>query len=81
MDLVLSRLDIRRALPHEGRILNSTDFQIAQRSDGLVELKGRGYGHGAGMCQWGAIGRARAGQTYEEILATYYPGAVLVNAY
>jgi SpoIID/LytB domain protein len=81
VELVLSRLDIRRALPHDGRILNSTDFSVIEHADGLVELKGRGYGHGAGMCQWGAIGRARAGQGYEQILDTYYPGAVLVNAY
>jgi len=81
VELVLSRLDIRRALPHDGRILNSTDFQVVERADGLVELQGRGYGHGAGMCQWGAIGRARAGQSYGQILGTYYPGAVLVNAY
>ena len=81
VELVLSRLDIRRALPHDGRILNSTDFSVVEHADGLVELQGRGYGHGAGMCQWGAIGRARAGQSYEQILHTYYPGAVLVNAY
>ena len=81
VELVLSRLDIRRALPHDGRILNSTDFSVIEHADGLVELQGRGYGHGAGMCQWGAIGRARAGQSYEQILDTYYPGAVLVNAY
>ena len=81
MDLVLSRLDIRRALPHAARILNSTDFSIADHGDGLVELHGRGYGHGAGMCQWGAIGRARAGQAYEQILKAYYPGTTLVNVY
>lgn len=81
VELVLSRLDIRRALPHDGRILNSTDFQVVEHADGLVELQGRGYGHGAGMCQWGAIGRARAGQSYGQILGTYYPGAVLVKAY
>jgi len=79
--LVLSRLDIRRALPHNGQILNSTDFSVNERGDGLVVLEGHGYGHGAGMCQWGAIGRARAGQDFVEILETYYPGAVLVNAY
>ena len=81
LDLVLSRLDIRRTLPSETRILYSTDFEVRQADDGLVELHGRGYGHGAGMCQWGAIGRARAGQSYEEILTTYYPGAELINAY
>jgi stage II sporulation protein D len=81
MEMVLSRLAIRLALPNDGRILNSTDFDVIDRADGLVELSGRGYGHGAGMCQWGAIGRARAGQSYEQILTTYYPGAVLVKAY
>jgi len=81
MDMVLSRLAIRFALQRNGRILESTDFDVIPGADGLVELSGRGYGHGAGMCQWGAIGRARAGQTYERILATYYPGAVLVKAY
>ncbi|NNK47571.1 MAG: SpoIID/LytB domain-containing protein [Gemmatimonadetes bacterium] len=81
LDLVLSRLDIRRALPYDQRILNSTNFSVAERDGGLVELNGRGYGHGAGMCQWGAIGRARAGQEFEQILKTYYPGAVLVKVY
>lgn len=81
LDLVLSRLDIRRSLPSDARILNSTNFTVRRADGGLVELDGRGYGHGAGMCQWGAIGRARAGQTFREILATYYPGADLVQAY
>jgi len=81
MNLVLSRLDIRRALMQDGQILNSTDFSVTEREDGLVELIGRGYGHGAGMCQWGAIGRAKAGQGFEEILSTYYPGAVLETVY
>lgn len=81
LDLVVSRLEIRRVLPFEERILNSTYFAITHGDDGLVELNGRGYGHGAGMCQWGAIGRARAGQSHSQILETYYPGAILVTAY
>jgi SpoIID/LytB domain len=36
---------------------------------------GRGYGHGVGLSQYGARGRALAGQTADEILAHYYPGA------
>ncbi len=46
-----------------------------------VEFDGRGSGHGAGMCQWGAAGAARAGQDYRAILATYYPGAELIRMY
>lgn len=39
----------------------------------------RGYGHGVGMSQWGAIGYARAGWNYSQILAHYYPGTTLVT--
>jgi SpoIID/LytB domain protein len=38
---------------------------------------GRGYGHGVGMSQYGARGRALAGQLAPEILAHYYPGTTL----
>jgi stage II sporulation protein D len=37
-------------------------------------FKGRGNGHGLGMSQWGARGRASAGQDYKKILSTYYAG-------
>lgn len=36
-------------------------------------ITGRGYGHGVGMCEWGANGMAKKGATYPEILARYYP--------
>ncbi len=81
-EFVLERLDIRIALQNEeGRILGSTDFDLAVRPDGVIELHGRGFGHGSGMCQWGAIGRARAGHDWPSILETYYPGAELVTVY
>ncbi|MCI5071739.1 SpoIID/LytB domain-containing protein [bacterium] len=35
---------------------------------------GRGFGHGVGMCQTGAIGRAEHGHSYQQILSAYYPG-------
>lgn len=41
-----------------------------------VTFRGLGWGHGVGLCQWGARGRALAGQDYRQILQTYYPGAV-----
>lgn len=46
-----------------------------------INLKGRGYGHGVGLSQYGAKKRAEAGQTYEDILKFYYPGATLVKEY
>ena len=42
-----------------------------------VTIHGRGYGHGVGMNQYGARGRALAGETSTEILAHYYQGATL----
>ena len=65
-----------------GALLNSTYFTIQSETDGSGEVSrltidGHGYGHGIGMCQWGAIGRARAGQDYKTILTTYYPGTTV----
>jgi len=40
-------------------------------------FEGQGWGHGVGLCQWGAKGRAEAGQLYPEILSAYYPGTHL----
>lgn len=77
---------IRRVLLQPGgEMLNSTLFVLdAETSGGEVrslEANGGGWGHGVGMCQMGAIGRARAGQSYRKILTTYYPGAEIVKLY
>ena len=80
---VLRGNDIRYVLrPAGGEILNSTNFTVETTTapDGSlarVILRGTGYGHGVGMCQWGAIGRARAGQDFRTILRTYYPGTTV----
>jgi stage II sporulation protein D len=76
----LQRNDIRFVLRNpQGSILNSTYFRHVTTTDGgevtNLTVTGRGYGHGIGMCQWGAIGRARAGQSFRTILETYYSGA------
>ncbi len=58
-------------------ILRSAKFKIQSINNSSVTLVGRGYGHGVGMCQMGAIGRARAGQQFEEIVSAYYQGTTL----
>lgn len=85
---VLLRGDaIRRVLrTPDARPLYSTRFALAitRGRDGrlaAVTAEGRGWGHGVGMCQFGAIGRARAGQDYRQILQAYYPGTRLERAY
>lgn len=44
-----------------------------------ITFKGKGNGHGVGMCQDGANGMAKAGKNYKQILKNYYPGAVLAR--
>lgn len=46
-----------------------------------VDVQGGGWGHGIGMCQVGAMGRARAGQSYREILAAYYTDTKVEKLY
>lgn len=46
----------------------------ARQEDGALVLEGRGWGHGVGMVQWGAEGKAERGLSYDDILAAYYGG-------
>jgi SpoIID/LytB domain protein len=46
-----------------------------------VNFSGGGFGHGAGMCQMGAIGMAEKGHNYKEILKHYYSGAEVIKIY
>jgi stage II sporulation protein D len=46
-----------------------------------LHIAGHGFGHGVGMCQYGALGMAKKGKRYEDILAFYYPGTYLKSLY
>ena len=54
-------------------------YFIAQKTQNGLLLKGHGWGHGVGMCQWGAKGMADSGKSYEKILRYYYKGVKLTN--
>jgi stage II sporulation protein D len=75
--------DIRFVLrTPSNEILPSTMFSFDMDRDGeghvqKLTVTGSGNGHGVGLCQWGAIGRARAGQSARTILKTYYPGTAV----
>ena len=74
--------DMRNALRlPSGEILYSTYFSVdavtGREGVETLTLRGGGNGHGVGMCQAGAIGRARAGQDFRTILRTYYPGTTV----
>ena len=67
--------DLRTALA-----LKSQNFEMSKHGNQYT-IDGRGYGHGSGMCQDGAVGMARAGRSYTEILYHYYTGIRLVKKY
>jgi len=58
--------------------VRSTAFELFETRSTYV-LAGRGTGHGAGLCQHGAIARARRGETRNQILSLYYNGAKLMR--
>jgi stage II sporulation protein D len=73
-------------LTPQGNALNSSLFEVTLERDPAgrvlhVIADGGGWGHGIGMCQVGAMGRARHGQDYRTILSTYYPGTQLRRLY
>lgn len=68
------RVHLRHMREHFG--LRSTWFSVETRGDTL-HLKGRGYGHGVGLCQEGAMQRAARGHNREQILRFYYQGATI----
>lgn len=85
-DVTLRGNDVRYVLRVPGGdILPTTSFSVAAERSATGQLtgllvRGRGNGHGVGMCQWGAIARARAGDDFRTILKAYYPGAELSRA-
>jgi len=80
--IIRGELRIRNALS-ESHLFSSLFYVVKLgENDGLpdaFEFRGGGFGHGVGMCQIGAIGMARKGYNYHEILAHYYPGTELVK--
>jgi stage II sporulation protein D len=46
-----------------------------------VVIRGRGFGHGVGMCQWCVEEMSKRGKTWRELLPMFYPGAKIERAY
>jgi stage II sporulation protein D len=80
-----ARLACNQAVPGLPEItkadrVSSGDFEAVVQGDTVV-IKGRGFGHGVGMSQYGAEGMARKGAKAAQILAYYYPGAEIKKIY
>jgi stage II sporulation protein D len=70
---IVSGLTIREKLD-----LRSTNFKVEIR-DGKMIFNTTGYGHGVGLCQYGANGMAKEGYDYRQIITNYYIGVAIKN--
>ncbi|MGM9998713.1 MAG: SpoIID/LytB domain-containing protein [Candidatus Bruticola sp.] len=81
------RQEFQEELPALGQVLNLLDTEYStlnsnseapvvecEHEPGYIVVSGQGWGHGGGMCQWGAIGMAKRGQSYLQILSRYFTG-------
>jgi len=66
-----------RLIAGPGKV-KGTNFTVRKEKESFA-FTGAGYGHGAGMSQWGAYGMAKTGHDYTAILGHYYPGAQTVR--
>ena len=74
----ISANNFRKALGYT--LIKSTNFDVLITGSDAY-FNGIGYGHGVGLCQWGAKQRAGEGFDYREILSYYYPGTRLKKIY
>ena len=72
----LVRANLLRRWIGNGHIKSTNWTRIKDEGDEFV-IEGHGYGHGVGLCQWGARAQAQHGRGYRRILQFYYPGTVL----
>ena len=72
----ISAKDFRSLLGPD--FIRSTNFSMILDQDRVI-FSGKGWGHGVGLCQWGAYGMSRQGYNYKQILEFYYPGAEIIK--
>jgi SpoIID/LytB domain protein len=60
--------------------VNSADVEVEVWAN-QIQISGRGWGHGVGMCQWCAKGMAEAGMDWHTMAQTFYPGVEIQRAY
>jgi len=61
-------------------VIRSNNYVIDMQGY-YVDFLGKGWGHGVGLCQWGAYFMSKEGHSYDEILHFYYPGARIIDYY
>lgn len=61
-------------------VIRSTKAKLSVHA-GMVDVEGYGWGHGVGLCQWGAKNMSDFGKSYTEITTFYYPGSSMKRMY
>ncbi|MHC4990128.1 MAG: SpoIID/LytB domain-containing protein [Planctomycetota bacterium] len=85
-EIELSAEQMRRAINAAGagtasaRTLRSSNFTV-QIESGVATIRGHGFGHGVGLCQYGSQAMAQQGSTHDQILGWYYPDVEIADAY
>jgi len=69
------------ATPAKDSLLRSSHVDVTVEGQAVRFTDGRGFGHGAGLCQWGAQAMAVQGYSEYQILSHYYPGADVTSEY
>ena len=69
--IILGSNEFRRLLGWQR--VPSTNFSMVIDGDSII-FKGKGHGHGIGLCQWSTLEMAKKGKNYREILSFFYPG-------
>jgi stage II sporulation protein D len=83
----LSAAQLRRALMRGDAAGGRASLQLLSENirikvdDDFIGIEGWGFGHGVGLCQYGAQAMAQAGQEAHAIVEFYYPGVVIIKAY
>ena len=73
--------DLCLAIDSTGAKIQSASCTIVSLKDEFIFVAGRGFGHGVGLCQYGAREMARQGKTAQEILNYYYPNSRIKTLY
>ena len=79
-DRIVRGEDFRGAVSQSfgSRAIKSTWFDVRRTGASFI-FEGRGFGHGVGLCQAGALARIRAGTKFPAVLQQYFPGTRLIN--
>jgi stage II sporulation protein D len=75
-EIILSGKDFREAVGPN--LIKSNNYEVIMKGY-FVDINGKGWGHGVGLCQWGAFGMALQQFNYKQILNYYYPHADMVD--